>query len=67
MDSIIIYAKEQVFLTIVFIVMKSCEKKINKNKIFCIAIYCKWMVYRDTRIVSFYIAIYQYTGNIAHP
>ena len=25
------------------------------------------MVYRDTRIVSFYIAIYQYTGNIAHP
>ena len=25
------------------------------------------MVYRNTRIVSFYIAIYQYTGNIAHP
>ena len=44
--------------------MKSCEKNIY---IYCIAIYCKWMVYRDMRIVSFYIAIYQYIGNIAHP
>ena len=25
------------------------------------------MVYRDTRIVSFYIVIYRLIGNIAHP
>ena len=58
-----IYAKEQAFLMIVFGVIKSYKKW----KMFVLQYIAKRMVYCDTRIVSFYTAIYWLTGIITHP